>query len=92
MTNKYTYIDEAEVWVCNDCGRFAPKKEDVKAFHGATFSKFEEDELFYLQTRGISKKEAGFLLINGFCQEIMDLIKVKELKKVLKKVLKGYLE
>jgi Fe-S cluster assembly scaffold protein SufB len=67
-------------------------EEDVKANHGATFAKFNEEELFYLQTRGISKRDASFLLINGFCQEIIDLIKVKELKKVLKKVLKGYLE
>lgn len=29
MTDKYTYIDEAEVWVCNDCGAFASKKEEV---------------------------------------------------------------
>jgi Fe-S cluster assembly protein SufD len=67
-------------------------EEDVKATHGATFSKFEEEELFYLQTRGISKKEAGLLLINGFCQEIVDLVKVKELKKILKKILKVFLE
>ena len=30
MGNNYTYIDEAEVWVCDDCGAHAENKEDVK--------------------------------------------------------------
>lgn len=29
MTDKYTYIDEAKVWICNDCGASASKKEKV---------------------------------------------------------------
>ncbi len=25
----YTYIDETEIWQCNDCGAYADNKEDI---------------------------------------------------------------
>jgi rubrerythrin len=30
--NEYTYIDEAKVWVCNDCGASAPSQKDVQHY------------------------------------------------------------
>jgi rubrerythrin len=30
MTDKYTYIDDADVWQCNDCGAYADKKENIQ--------------------------------------------------------------
>ena len=44
--------------------------DDVKASHGATVTRPKEDELFYLQTRGLSKKEAEWHLARGFCAEL----------------------
>jgi Fe-S cluster assembly protein SufD len=46
--------------------------DDVKASHGATVGQINEDELFYLQARGLSKEESKQLLIKGFCAEVMD--------------------
>ena len=40
--------------------------EEVTANHSALIGDFEEDELFYLESRGISKKDAYNLLIKGF--------------------------
>lgn len=48
--------------------------DDVKASHGSTTGQLDEQQLFYLQSRGIPKKEAKALLIKGFCQEILDQI------------------
>ena len=38
--------------------------------HEATTSKVSDDQLFYLQQRGISAEEANYMIINGFCRGI----------------------
>ena len=38
--------------------------------HEATTSKISEDQLFYLQQRGLSQEDAVSLIINGFCKEV----------------------
>lgn len=53
---------------------------DVKAGHGATIGKIEEDVLFYLRSRGLSQSEAEKLVINGFLQPVIDEIDDEELK------------
>jgi Fe-S cluster assembly protein SufB len=42
-----------------------------KVEHEASTSKVSEEQLFYLQSRGLSKEEAIGLVINGFCQEVI---------------------
>ncbi|HBE82452.1 MAG TPA: Fe-S cluster assembly protein SufB, partial [Blastocatellia bacterium] len=42
----------------------------AKVEHEATTSKISEDQLFYLQQRGISQEDAVSLIINGFCKEV----------------------
>ena len=41
---------------------------DVKAYHGATIGKINDDDLFYLMSRGLSKEEAFMLIINGLLE------------------------
>ncbi len=48
--------------------------DDVKASHGATMSEVDEEQLFYLQSRGLTKERARTLLIRGFIQEMLDQI------------------
>ncbi len=38
--------------------------------HEATTSRISEDQLFYLQSRGMSMEEAISVLVNGFCKEV----------------------
>lgn len=45
--------------------------DDVKASHGATISQLQEEELFYLRSRGISKETSDEMLTEGFVQEIL---------------------
>ena len=42
----------------------------AKVEHEATTSKISEEQLFYLQQRGISQEDAVSLIINGFCKEV----------------------
>ena len=45
--------------------------DDVKCAHGATVSRLQSDELFYLQSRGIAAATASRLLLRGFCGEVL---------------------
>lgn len=42
----------------------------AKVEHEATTSKISEEQLFYLQQRGIAQEDAVSLIINGFCKEV----------------------
>ena len=46
--------------------------DDVKAAHGAAIGQLSEAELFYLQTRCISRELAVQMLIKGFMHEVID--------------------
>jgi Fe-S cluster assembly protein SufD len=55
--------------------------DDVKASHGSTMGQIQEDEIFYLQTRCISRSKAVALLGQGFLNEIIFKIGSETLKK-----------
>jgi Fe-S cluster assembly protein SufB len=38
--------------------------------HEATTSRISEDQLFYLQSRGLSSEDSISMLVNGFCKEV----------------------
>jgi len=61
--------------------------DDVKCSHGSTSGSIDSDAVHYLMTRGISKKEAVKLLINGFLNEVLEKINNNELKIFLEKIL-----
>src|SRR5678810_28737 len=45
-------------------------KSSSRVEHEATTSKISEEQLFYLQQRGISQEDAVSLIINGFCKDV----------------------
>lgn len=57
--------------------------DDVKASHGATVGQLDQEQLFYLATRGFSKHEAKNILVYGFCQEVIEMIPIPSLKKAI---------
>lgn len=54
--------------------------DNVKCAHGATVSQLEDDEVFYLQSRGIDQESARKLLTYAFAIEIIDQIPVATLR------------
>jgi Fe-S cluster assembly protein SufB len=42
--------------------------EDVQIGHEATVTKVGDEQLFYLQSRGISEQEATAMIVNGFME------------------------
>ncbi len=57
--------------------------DDVKCSHGATVGQLEEEELFYLLTRGLPETLARNLLTYGFAEEIINKIKIEGIKSEL---------
>lgn len=57
--------------------------DDVKCAHGATVGQLEEEELFYLLSRGLNEDLARNLLTYGFAEEIINKIKIKSIKEQL---------
>ena len=54
--------------------------DDVKCSHGATVGQLEEEELFYLLTRGLPETLARNLLTYGFAEEVINKIEIEEIK------------
>jgi Fe-S cluster assembly protein SufD len=59
------------------------ENNEVKCSHGASVSQIEENELFYLQARGIPRPEAERLIVNGFFEEVVSRISIGEIRTVL---------
>ncbi|MEO9475906.1 MAG: Fe-S cluster assembly protein SufD [Cyclobacteriaceae bacterium] len=49
--------------------------DDVKCSHGCTTGQLDEDAIFYLRARGISKTRAKALMLNAFAVETLEEIK-----------------
>lgn len=45
--------------------------DDVQCTHGATVGQIEEEELFYLKSRGLSHEEASSILSRGFLENVL---------------------
>lgn len=63
--------------------------DDVKCGHGATTGQLDESQLFYLQSRGVPRKQAEAMLCRGFAEAAYYAIENEILRnEVLGKVLK----
>lgn len=49
--------------------------DDVKCKHGASIGQLDQQALFYLRSRGIEHNEAITMLLQGFAEEVLQLIK-----------------
>ncbi len=54
--------------------------DDVKCSHGTSTGKLDADKIFYLRARGISELSAKKLLMHAFASEVIDTIKIDELR------------
>lgn len=61
--------------------------DDVKCSHGCTIGQLDESALFYMQSRGIPTKEAKALLLYAFGNEVVEKIKIPELKSRITKLI-----
>ncbi|MDA8956247.1 Fe-S cluster assembly protein SufD [Flavobacteriales bacterium] len=57
--------------------------DDVACSHGCTIGQLDDEALFYLRARGIPKKEAQAMLMYAFANDVLNNVKIEELKKKL---------
>ncbi|MBB5283860.1 Fe-S cluster assembly protein SufD [Rhabdobacter roseus] len=57
--------------------------DDVKCSHGTTTGQLDEEALFYMRSRGISKPEALTLLMAAFCEDVVSQIKIDAIREYL---------
>ncbi len=60
--------------------------DDVKCSHGCTIGQLDQDALFYLRSRGIPKKEATALLMYAFSNNVLESVRIPELKARINKL------
>lgn len=61
--------------------------DDVKCSHGCTIGQLDEEALFYLRSRGIPKKEATALLMYAFANNVLESVRIPELKVRINKII-----
>ncbi|MGG6230012.1 Fe-S cluster assembly protein SufD [Tenacibaculum sp. SDUM215027] len=61
--------------------------DDVKCSHGCTIGQLDDQALFYMQQRGIPKKEAKALLMYAFANTVLESVKIPEVKKRITKLI-----
>ncbi len=66
--------------------------DDVKCSHGSTSGSLDKDSIYYLMTRGLSKKESTKMLVDSFLNEIIELIKSSSLRNFIKMKLDDHLQ
>lgn len=66
--------------------------DDVACSHGCTIGQLDEEALFYLQSRGIPRKEARGLMMYAFANNVLESVKIPEVKKRINKLIASKLE
>ena len=61
--------------------------DDVKCSHGCTIGQMDSDALFYMRSRGIGEKEAKALLMYAFANNVLESVKIPELKLRINKLI-----
>jgi len=61
--------------------------DDVKCSHGCTIGQLDESAMFYLRSRGIPEKEARALLMFAFSNNVLDSVKIPEIKTRITKII-----
>ena len=85
LSNKNLLLSpKAEVYTKPELEIYA---DDVRCAHGATVSQIDDKALYYMQSRGISRKEAEVMLSFGFINELIEQINIEPLVTLLKPLL-----
>jgi Fe-S cluster assembly protein SufD len=61
--------------------------DDVKCSHGCTIGQLDESAMFYMRSRGIPEKEAKALLMYAFSNNVMNSVKIPEIKQRITKII-----
>jgi len=61
--------------------------DDVRCTHGATVGQLDEEQIFYLRSRGLSLEDARDILTNAFASDVLNRIRLEPLREHLQAIL-----
>ena len=90
----YSYLENhilklGEKTLANSIPSLKIDANDVKASHGATVGQIDEEHMFYLMSRGLSREEAEKLIVEGFFEPVIQKIPSEELKEKIRGLIKN---
>lgn len=87
MNQALLLSEEAEINAKPELEIFA---DDVKCSHGATAGALDEDQMFYLRSRGVPKGEARAILVRAFLEDAFDLVADGPVRALLERATDGW--
>jgi Fe-S cluster assembly protein SufD len=89
QTNKALLLsDDAQINTKPQLEIFA---DDVKCTHGAAIGQLDDDQLFYLQARGISRLDARNMLVHAFAGDILTRISIAPVRQRVEQIINAQL-
>ena len=61
--------------------------DDVRCTHGATVGKVDEDQIFYLESRGIPENEAVKMIVSGFFEPLLEKIPIDGIRNQVRTII-----
>jgi len=62
--------------------------DDVKCSHGSTTGNIDENSIFYLMSRGLTREQANKMIVEGFLNEVIETITESDIKLLISKLFK----
>jgi Fe-S cluster assembly protein SufD len=76
---------------CDSIPGLEIEADDVRCTHGATTGRVDRDQILYCMSRGISRREAMHMIVEGFFQQIYDRIPIEVVRETLSRAVQAKL-
>jgi Fe-S cluster assembly protein SufD len=76
---------------CDSIPGLEIEADDVRCTHGATTGRVDADQVLYAMSRGISRKEAMHMIVEGFFQQVYDRIPIEIVRETLSRTVQAKL-
>lgn len=95
-TNSHTYLQTHSLMLSKQAKIDAipsliVKVDDVSASHGGTVGEVDENQVFYMRTRGISRENAIRILVEGFFEPVITQMEDERLEQIVRDRIAGKL-
>lgn len=91
MTDSYLSdhtLKLSEQSVANSIPGLMIDANDVKASHGATIGHVDEQQMFYLMSRGLPRHEAEQMIVEGFFEPVLEKISSQSIREEIKRLVR----
>jgi Fe-S cluster assembly protein SufD len=61
--------------------------DDVKCTHGAAIGQLDDEAMFYMRARGLTERDARYMLIHAYAGEVLEGITIEPLRQQLEREL-----